>query len=114
MVSDYGNWGIRNQKNWKVNPETYDYDMIANAWSQVGESAENTGLAQVLTGYYTLIGREINMLKNVRSLTFRLFTDKEDAQNHCNVGNGQLTIDVICNWIEQMDRKNPYVFTNPS
>ena len=55
---------------------------------------------------YTLIGREINMLKNVRSLTFRLFTDKEDAQNHCNVGNGQLTIDVICEWIEQMDRKN--------
>ena len=44
------------------------------------------------------------MLKNVRSLTFRLFTDKEDAQNHCNVGNGQLTIDVICDWIEQMDR----------
>ena len=54
---------------------------------------------------YTLIGREINMLKNVRSLTFRLFTDKEDAQNHCNVGNGQLTIDVICDWIEHIDRK---------
>ena len=53
---------------------------------------------------YTLIGREINMLKNVRSLTFRLFTDKEEAQNHCNVGNGQLTIDVICDWIEQTDR----------
>ena len=55
VVSDYGNCGIRNQKNWKVNPETYDYDMIANAWSQVGESAENTGLAQVLTGYYQMI-----------------------------------------------------------
>ncbi|MCR5790414.1 MAG: hypothetical protein K6G83_11065 [Lachnospiraceae bacterium] len=53
---------------------------------------------------YTLIGREINMLKNVKSLTFRLFTDKEDAQNHCNVGNGQLTIDVVCDWIEQTDR----------
>ena len=35
---------------------------------------------------YRLIGREINMLRNVKSLTFRLFTDKEDAQNHCNVG----------------------------
>ena len=30
------------------------------------------------------------MLTNVRSLTFRLFTDKENARNHCNVGNGQL------------------------
>jgi hypothetical protein len=49
---------------------------------------------------YRLIGREINMLENVRSLTFRLFTDKEDAQNHCNVGNGKLVIDEILSWIE--------------
>ncbi len=56
---------------------------------------------------YRLIGREINMLTNVRSLTFRLFTDKEDAQNHCNVGNGQLVIDTICSWIEQIGEKEP-------
>ncbi len=55
---------------------------------------------------YRLIGKEINMLRNVRSLTFRLFTEKEEAQNHCNVGNGQLAIDTICDWIEQTDRKN--------
>ncbi len=48
---------------------------------------------------YRLIGREINMLKNVKSLTFRLFTDQEDAQNHCNVGNGKIVLDTICNWI---------------
>ena len=47
---------------------------------------------------YKHVGRAINMLKNVRSLTFRLFTDKEDAQNHCNVGNGKLVIDEILNW----------------
>ncbi len=57
---------------------------------------------------YTMIGQEINMLKNVKSLTFRLFTEKEDAQNHCNVGNGQLAIDVICDWIEQTDRKERF------
>lgn len=49
---------------------------------------------------YRLIGREINMLKNVKSLTFRLFTDQEDAQNHCNVGNGKIVLDTICNWME--------------
>ncbi|MBQ6406598.1 MAG: hypothetical protein IJJ64_01015 [Butyrivibrio sp.] len=54
---------------------------------------------------YRLIGREINMLKNVKSLTFRLFTDKEDAQNHCNVGNGKIVLDTICGWIEQIDRE---------
>lgn len=48
---------------------------------------------------YRMVGREINMLRNVKSLTFRLFTDKEDAQNHCNVGNGKIVLDQICNWI---------------
>ena len=52
---------------------------------------------------YRLIGREINMLTNVNSLTFRLFTDKEDAQNHCNVGNGKIALDEICGWIERID-----------
>ena len=52
---------------------------------------------------YRLIGREINMLKNVKSLTFRLFTDKEEAQNHCNVGNGKIVLDDICGWIERID-----------
>ena len=47
--------------------------------------------------------REINMLTNVKSLTFRLFTDKEDAQNHCNVGNGKIVLDTICNWIQSFD-----------
>ncbi|MBQ9384709.1 MAG: alpha/beta fold hydrolase [Ruminiclostridium sp.] len=51
---------------------------------------------------YKLIGKEINMLTNVKSLTFRLFTDKEQAQNHCNVGNGKLALDTICSWIEQV------------
>ena len=45
------------------------------------------------------------MLKNVRSLTFRLFTEKEGAQNHCNVGNGEIVLDTICNWIESIDKE---------
>ena len=52
---------------------------------------------------YHMVGREIDMLTNVKSLTFRLFTDKEDAQNHCNVGNGRIVLDTICDWIGQID-----------
>lgn len=47
---------------------------------------------------YRMVGDEIRMLRSVRSLTFRLFTEKEQAQNHCNVGNGKLVLDFICNW----------------
>ena len=48
VISEYGNWGIRNQKNWSVNLETYSYEDIENACSQVGESTETTALANVL------------------------------------------------------------------
>jgi hypothetical protein len=41
-------------------------------------------------------------LTEVRSLTTRLFTDKEHAQNHCHIGNIGLSIDVMINWIQQM------------
>ena len=54
---------------------------------------------------YHLIGKEIDMLTNVKSLTFRLFTDKEEAQNHCNVGNAKLTLDTICNWISFLNEE---------
>jgi hypothetical protein len=36
----------------------------------------------------------------VRSLTARLFTRAEQAQNHCQVGNLELALDVIVTWIE--------------
>lgn len=51
---------------------------------------------------YKTVGSEIAALKNVRSLTFRLFTEKEDACNHCNCGNVKLTFDTFMNWIEQV------------
>ncbi|MCD7884439.1 MAG: alpha/beta fold hydrolase [Lachnospiraceae bacterium] len=51
---------------------------------------------------YHMIGREIDMFTNVRSLTFRLFTEKEEAENHCNVGNGKLALDTICRWLESL------------
>ncbi len=41
-------------------------------------------------------------LKNVRSLTMRMFTKKENAQNHCHIGNIGLSIEVILNWLEEM------------
>jgi len=43
--------------------------------------------------------QQIEALKNVRSLTARLFTREEQAQNHCQVGNLSLALDVITSWI---------------
>lgn len=49
---------------------------------------------------------EIDALTNVRSLTYRLFTEKECAEGHCNVGNSKLCFDTMMNWIEQMKRRD--------
>jgi pimeloyl-ACP methyl ester carboxylesterase len=48
--------------------------------------------------------RQIEALKHVRSLTARLFTRAEQAQNHCQVGNLELALDVIIDWIELISR----------
>ncbi len=42
---------------------------------------------------------ELDLLKNVRSLTYRLFTDAEGAENHCNCSNSRLALDFIMSWI---------------
>ncbi|MBD3215497.1 MAG: alpha/beta fold hydrolase [Candidatus Lokiarchaeota archaeon] len=44
--------------------------------------------------------RQIEALKNVKSLTCRLFTEQEHGANHCQYGNLQLALDFILNWME--------------
>lgn len=89
---------------WKL--KLYDLEPVAD---RITQDMLIVGANQDHFIDYRMVGREINMLKNVKSLTFRLFTDKEDAQNHCNVGNGKLVIDTICNWIEQISAGDPNV-----
>ncbi len=43
---------------------------------------------------------EIDSLSNVKSMTFRVFTEKESAENHCNIGNMELVLKTISSWIE--------------
>jgi len=47
------------------------------------------------------LSQQLDALTNARSVTARLFTRAESAQNHCQVGNLGLAIDVITDWIEQ-------------
>ncbi len=45
--------------------------------------------------------KQVNALKNTRSLTARIFTRKEQAQNHCQIGNIGLALDLMLKWIEK-------------
>lgn len=78
-----------------------DYQMI-NIADKVTQDVLIVGASRDHFIDYTTVGAEISALKNVRSLTFRLFTDKENACNHCNCGNVELTFDTFMSWIEQI------------
>jgi hypothetical protein len=54
---------------------------------------------------------QIGMLKNARSITARLFTRSECAQNHCQVGNYGLALRTIVNWLDGMLREDARTFT---
>jgi pimeloyl-ACP methyl ester carboxylesterase len=46
------------------------------------------------------LGAQIQTLTNARSVTARLFTRAESAQNHCQIGNLGLALRVILGWLD--------------
>jgi alpha-beta hydrolase superfamily lysophospholipase len=49
---------------------------------------------------------QIALLTHVRSLTARLFTRQEQAQNHCQVGNSGLSLSVIIKWLDSLQDRS--------
>lgn len=48
----------------------------------------------------------IDSLKNVKSLTYRMFTEEENAASHCNTGNPKLVLDTIISWIKTIKNRD--------
>lgn len=46
---------------------------------------------------------QVAALTNARSITARIFTEEEQAQNHCQVGNLTLALDVMVDWIQNLE-----------
>jgi hypothetical protein len=45
---------------------------------------------------------QIKALMNARSVTGRVFTKEEQAENHCQTGNIGLALDTMIDWIEKV------------
>ncbi|MBU1194963.1 MAG: alpha/beta hydrolase [Proteobacteria bacterium] len=45
---------------------------------------------------------QVQALTNAKSVTARVFTKKDQAQNHCQIGNIGLALDVMLNWIDKV------------
>jgi hypothetical protein len=44
---------------------------------------------------------QVRALTNARSVTGKVFTREEQAQNHCQIGNVGLALDVMVKWIAE-------------
>lgn len=106
------NWAIRHGMfayeakspyDWAKKLEGYDIRPVADRLTQdvliLGASADH------FIDYHK-VSQEIDAMVNVRSLTFRLYTEQESAANHCQVGNAKLALDTIMPWITETNRKN--------
>ena len=50
---------------------------------------------------FKMFKKQIRALTNARSVTGRVFTKKENAQNHCQTGNVGLAVDVVIRWLDE-------------
>ncbi len=49
--------------------------------------------------------QQASALKRARSLTGRIFTRHEHAQNHCQIGNIGLALQVVLHWLDGLDQR---------
>ncbi|MEN8194288.1 MAG: alpha/beta fold hydrolase [Bacteroidota bacterium] len=54
--------------------------------------------------------RQIKALVNAKSVTHKIFTKSEHAQNHCQIGNIKLALDTMVEWLEE---KTYYIRQRP-
>ncbi len=50
---------------------------------------------------FKMHGKQVKALTNAKSVTARIFTKEEHAQNHCQIGNIGLALDVMVKWIDK-------------
>ena len=105
------------QANWSINHGMYitGTDSPFGFFKEMAKlSAKNLHSGKILQDVLMLSGEEDHLvgvkafqkqkkaLKNARSVTGRIFTAKEHAQNHCQVGNVKLALDYILDWMEEI------------
>ena len=83
-----------------------------DVWLQLNENNLHSELVKqdvlILTGRndhfipFKAHDLQVKALTNAKSVTARVFTKEEQAQNHCQIGNIGLALDVMVKWIEKI------------
>ncbi|MDF1495235.1 alpha/beta hydrolase [Caproiciproducens sp. CPB-2] len=100
-------WGIRQGMHVMGSDSPYDFLHKTLSYNTAEISPLITQDVLLLAGqddHYVPVHQlteQISALTNVRSLTARMFTAKENAGSHCQLGNIGLAAEVILDWINQ-------------
>lgn len=106
-------WGIRQGMHIMGKATPYEFFQAAQSYNTINISNRITGDVLLLAGsedhYVPLpqLYQQAAALTNVRSITSRVFTRAEQAQNHVHVGNLGLSLRFIHNWLDLMMQKQP-------
>jgi len=100
-------WGIEQGMRVTGTRSAFDFLRMSERFRTSNVSALITQDVLLLAGsedHYVPMAQwydQIRMLGNARSITARLFTRSECAQNHCQVGNYGLALRTIVNWLDE-------------
>jgi pimeloyl-ACP methyl ester carboxylesterase len=106
--SPIAQWGLEQGMHVTGSPSPYGYFQSTKAYVTADVSALITQDVLLLAGSQDHLvpmahfHRQIEMLKNARSITARVFTASESAASHCQVGNYGLAFGTIVDWLDAM------------
>lgn len=107
-TSPIADWGIEAGKNVTGTSSPYEYFQKIRLFHTADVSALIKQDILLLAGSedhlvpLEHLYRQIKTLKNARSISARIFTCDESAQNHCQVGNYGLALRTIIGWLDGM------------
>lgn len=103
-------WGVRQGMHVFGVRSPYAFFAAARRFNTRSASRQITQDCLLLAGaddHYVSVGQlheQIGRLTRARSITARIFKAHESAQNHCQVGNLSLVLDVVVNWVQLTTR----------
>ena len=106
-------WGLKQGMHVTGTSSPYEFLREAMRYETGSVSADLTQDVLVLAGaqdHYVPVQQltqQIDLLTNAGSVTARLFTRSEQAQNHVQVGNLRLSLDTVVGWLEGLDARTP-------
>jgi pimeloyl-ACP methyl ester carboxylesterase len=101
-------WGIQQGMHVTGTPSPYEFLRRIREFCTTDISSSVTQHVLLLAGsedHYVPLAqwhRQIALLINAQSVTARLFTRAESAQNHCQAGNYRLALETIVRWLDSM------------